>query len=536
MKSLNLRYAIAILTILLFTFFTFTVKAQIIKTVAGNGTSGYSGDGGSADSAELFNPSGVAVDASGNLFIADLNNHRIRKVSTNGIITTVAGNGGAGYSGDGGSATSAELNQPAGVAVDASGNVFISDLESVIRKVSTNGIITTVAGGGTNGLGDGGSADSAELGYPIGVAVDASGNLFIADLNNHRIRKVSTNGIITTVAGNGTSGYSGDGGSADSAELFHPSGVAVDASGNLFIADQGNHRIRKVSTNGIITTVAGNGTAGYSGDGDSATSAELYEPASVAVDASGNVFISDLENVIRKVSTNGIITTVAGGGTNGLGDGGSADSAELYHPYGMAVDASGNLFIADDFNNRIREVVGGALPVTIAKYELRVTNEKQVVNSWAATNEINVAHYNIQRSTNSKDFETVGTVKAVGSGANSYSFTDNKPANGINYYRLESVDKDGSSSFSKVVSVQLTVDRLPLTVVPNPARDFVTVKGSHIASVQVIDNMGRVAKVVTLKDATNPVLSVNSLPAGVYHLRIQTIDGNVSGNQLIIVK
>jgi len=180
--------------------------------------------------------------------------------------------------------------------------------------------------------------------------------------------------------------------------------------------------------------------------------------------------------------------------------------------------------------------VGGALPVTIAKYELRVTNEKQVVNSWAATNEINVAHYNIQRSTNSKDFETVGTVKAVGSGANSYSFTDNKPANGINYYRLESVDKDGSSSFSKVVSVQLTVDRLPLTVVPNPARDFVTVKGSHIASVQVIDNMGRVAKVVTLKDATNPVLSVNSLPAGVYHLRIQTIDGNVSGNQLIIVK
>ena len=428
MKVLNLRYTIAILTILLFTFFTFTVKAQIIKTVAGNGTYGYSGDGGIADSAKLNSPFGVAVDASGNLFIADEYNKVIRKVSTNGIITTVAGNGTYGYSGDGGSATSAKLN------------------------------------------------------YPTGVAVDASGNLFIADEENHRIRKVSTSGVITTVAGNGTKGYNGDGGIADSAELYYPTGVAVDASGNLFIADYNNHRILKVSTNGITTTVAGNGTPGYSGDG------------------------------------------------------GSADSAELYYPSGVAVDASGNLFIADLNNNRIREVIGGAVPVTITKYELRVTNEKQVVNSWAATNEINVAHYNIQRSTNSKDFETVGTVKAIGSGANSYSFTDAKPANGINYYRLESVDKDGSSSYSKVVSCELSVVSNQLTVYPNPAKEAVTIKGNHIASLQLIDNMGRVVKVVTLKDATNPVLSVNSLPAGVYHLRIQTTDGSVSRNQLIIVK
>ena len=479
------------------------------------------------------------MDASGNLFIADVDNNVIRKVSTTGVITTVAGNGTQGYSGDGGSADSAELNSPEGVAVDASGNLFIGDVtNNRIRKVSTSGIITTVAGNGTLGYsGDGGSATSAALAYPSGVAVDASGNLFIAD--NNRIRKVSTSGVITTVAGNGTRGYSGDGGSADSAELNSPRGVAVDTSGNLFIADQGNNRIRKVSTSGIITTVAGNGRQGYSGDGGSADSAEL-DPISVAVDASGNLFIADYANFrIRKVSTSGVITTVAGNGTRGYsGDGGSADSAELNSPEGVAVDASGNLFITDYYNNRIREVIGGAVPVTITNYELRVTNEKQVVNSWVATNEINVSHYNIQRSTNSKDFETVGTIKAIGSGANSYSFTDMAPTpyplNGVVYYRLQMVGKDGSLSFSKIVSASLAINDSRFTIYPNPAKDNVTIRGNHIASVQVIDNMGRVVKGVSLKDASDPVLSVSSLAAGVYHLRIETMDGKVSGNQLMI--
>jgi sugar lactone lactonase YvrE len=533
MKLLNPKYSIAILTILLFTLFTFTVKAQTIKTVAGNGNYGYSGDGGSATATALNYPSGVAVDASGNLFIADYHNNRIRKVSTSGVITTVAGNGTFGYIGDGGSATSAELNYPYGMAVDASGNLFIADTDnSRIRKVSTSGIITTVAGNGNYWYsGDGGSAIYAELNQPSGVAVDDSGNLFIADQRNNVIRKVSTSGIITTVAGNGTYGYSGDGGSADSAELAEPSGVVVvDASGNLFIADNGNVRIRKVSTSGIITTVAGNGTGGYSGDGGSADSAELGGPASVAVDASGNLFIADEgTNVIRKVSTTGIITTVAGNGTFGFsGDGGSAASAELYGPSGVAVDASGNLFIADYNNSRIREVTGGTVPVSITNYELRITNEKQVVNSWVGENEINVSHYNIQRITNSKDFATVGTVKAIGSGANSYSFTDNAPANGINYYRLQSVDKDGAATYSKVVSCELSVVSKPIAVYPNPSRDKVTISGNHIASVQVIDNIGRVVKVVSLKDATNPTLSVSVLPAGVYHLRVQTSDGGMS--------
>ena len=494
MKNLRISYSLRILIIFFCLYFSST-NAQIIKTFAGNGTYVYSGDGGSADSAGLAYPTGVAMDASGNLFIADHLNNRIRKVSNNGVITTVAGNG----------------------FCDGSGN------------------------GGYSG--DGGSATSAELSNPYGVAVDASGNLFIADLTNNRIRKVSTSGVITTVAGNGfgagngKGGYGGDGGSAISAELYDPEGVAVDASGNLFIADYLNNRIRKVNTSGIITTVAGNGTKGYSGDGGSADSAELRGPTGVAVDSIGNLFIADyLNNRIRKVSNNGVITTVAGNGFgagNGQGrysgDGGSADSAELNNPYGVAVDASGNLFIADYNNSRIREVIGGTVPVTITNYELRITNEKQVVNSWEATNEINVSHYNIQRSTNSKDFETVGTVKAIGNGANNYSFTDNKPVNGINYYRLQSVDKDGSSSYSKVVSCELSVVSNQLTVYPNPAKEAVTINGSHIASVQVIDNMGRVVKVVELKDATNPTLSISSLAAGVYHLRIQTMDGDVSG-------
>ena len=549
MKVLNLRYTIANLTILLFTFFTFTGKAQIIKTVAGNGTQGYSGDGGSATAAELYYPRGVAVDASGNLFIADVDNNVIRKVSNKGIITTVAGNGygagtgNGGYSGDGGSAISAELYWPSGVAVDASGNLFIADLgNSRIRKVSTSGIITTVAGNGTQGYsGDGGSADSAELYLPTGVAVDVSGNLFIADDGNNRIRKVSTSGIITTVAGNGNNDYSGDGGSATSAELFWPSGVAVDASGNLFIADYYNHRIRRVSTNGIITTVAGNGKGGYSGDGGSADSAELYYPASVAMDASGNLFIADAtNNRIRKVSTSGVITTLAGNGyrdvnSNGgySGDGGSATAAALNTPRGVAVDASGNLFIADQYNYRIRKVTVGTVPVTLASFTA-IANNKTIITNWHTSTELNTANFVIQHSTDGNSFSDIATVKATGSGANGYSFTDTHPINGINYYRLKSVDKDGASTFSKVVSAEIVDSRYEILVYPNPAKSSVTIKGNHIASVQLNDNIGRVVKTVTLKDATNPTLSVNGLQAGIYHLRVQTTDGKVNGTSIMI--
>jgi sugar lactone lactonase YvrE len=329
----------------------------VVLTVAGNGAPTFSGDGGSATLAAL-NPAGVAVDSSGNLFIADNLNNRIRKVTPAGIITTVAGNGSRDFSGDGGAATSASLGSPNGVVVDRSGNLYISDnLNNRIRKVTPAGIITTVAGNGSSGwTGDGGPAPSASISSPSGIAVDQSGNLYIADLGNLRVRKVTSTGIITTIAGNGTFGFSGDGGPATLAALRSPKGVAVDAGGNLFIVDTGNNRIREVTPAGIITTVAGNGSATFSGDGGPATMTAV-NPAGVAVDAGGNLFIADSgNNRIRKVTSAGIISTVAGDGSLAFrGDGGPALSAEL-NAAGVTVDTGGNVFIVDTANNRIREV------------------------------------------------------------------------------------------------------------------------------------------------------------------------------------
>jgi uncharacterized protein (TIGR03437 family) len=324
------------------------VSNGAITTVAGTGTFGSSGDNGPATSAQ-FLPNGVAVDSSGTLYIADEANGRIRKVS-NGTITTVAGGGSS--PGDNGPATSAQV-LPNAVAVDSTGNIYIADnFAQRIRKVS-NGVITTVAGGGSS-LGDNGPATSAGLSDPLGVAVDSSGNLYIADQFNNRIRKVM-NGVITTVAGGGSS--IGDNGPATGAQLASTpgisTGIAVDSVGNVYITDY--LRARKVSK-GVISTVAGNGTQGSSGDNGPAGSAQLTVASSAAVDSSGNLYISD-GNRLREVS-NGTITTVAGGGPS-MGDNIPAASAELSNPGGVAVDPSGNLYISDAA--RVREISNGII-------------------------------------------------------------------------------------------------------------------------------------------------------------------------------
>ena len=294
----------------------------------------------------------------GNLFIADPGNERIRKVDSAGVITTVAGTGIRGFSGDGGPAVDARLSSPGGVAVDGAGNLFIADLfNHQIRKVDSAGVITTVAGTGIRGFSrDGGPAVDAWLASPGGVAVDGAGNLFIADDGNRRIRKVDSAGVITTVAGTGGFGFSGDGGPAVDARLSYPRGVAVDGAGNLFIADWWDDRIRKVDSAGVITTVAGTGGFGFSGDGGPAVDARLRSPGGVAVDGAGNLFIADEGNHrIRKVDSAGVITTVAGTGGFGFsGDGGPAVDARLRSPGGVAVDGAGNLFIADEGNGLIR--------------------------------------------------------------------------------------------------------------------------------------------------------------------------------------
>ncbi len=350
-----------------------TASTGLISTIGGTpGACGYSGDGGPATKAEMNNPVGVAVDSSGNVYIADFNNARIRKIETNGTIITVAGNGTGGFSGDGGAATAAELNGPQGVAVDFAHNIYIADAYNYrIRKVSaSNGVISTVAGDGTAGYsGDGGPATKATISYSQGISSDSTGKLFLADTNNCVIREVTTSGIISTVAGDHACGFSGDGGTATSAELYYPYGVAVDSSSHLYIADYYSLRIRKSTVGSTINTVAGNGTLFYLGDGNPAEGATLNRPLSATSDKSGNIYITDQSScVVRKVSTTGIINTVAGtpGACGFSGDGSAATSAKLNAPVKAVVDLSGNLYIADRNNCRIRKVASSGIISTFA--------------------------------------------------------------------------------------------------------------------------------------------------------------------------
>ncbi len=342
-----------------------------IQSVAGSGSASYAGDGGQATDASLDQPYGSAVDARGDLFIVDAGDNVIREVSPSGVITTVAGDGVAGFSGDGGPATRAELSDPTAVAVDSAGDLYIADFgNNRVRMVSPSGVITTIAGNGTFGdSGDNGPATAAAISGPAGIAVDAAGDVFLTDPFHGLVRKVSPSGVITTVAGGGEPGVLGDGGPATDATLTDPEGIAVDAFGDLFIADFGASRIREVNNVGIITTVAGSGIAGYAGDGGPAAagSAQLNLPSGVAVDAAGNLFIADTFNrVIRGVAPDGAISTVAGNGAPiYFGDGGPALDASFDSPASVATDSAGDLFIADPAEGRIRRVANG-ITVTIA--------------------------------------------------------------------------------------------------------------------------------------------------------------------------
>lgn len=345
------------------------VNGQTITTVVGNGTQGSSGDGGQATSAELNGPSSLVFDNASNMYISLVYGNTVRKVTPSGIISTIAGTGLTGFAGDGGLATKASLSAPTGIAVDDSGNVYIADNQNNrIRKVSAStGNITTIAGKGKAGFtGDGGPADSAELNEPYDIAIDNSGNIYFSDYGNFRIRKIS-GGTISTVAGTSTSGFSGDGGPASLAQLAGPEGIAVDDSGNVYVADLSNQRIRKIDiTSGKITTVAGDGVGAFAGDGGLATTAEINKPTGVAIDSAGDIFICDQGNQrIRKV-TGGIINTIGGNGSRGYtGDGGPATLAELNNPNNVAVDTGGNIYVADLYNNVIRQITACKSSVTI---------------------------------------------------------------------------------------------------------------------------------------------------------------------------
>ena len=337
------------------------IPGSKIFTLAGNGQKGYTGDGGTATSASLNIPIGVALSSTGLVYIADQYNYVTREVTLDDKINTFAGNGKQGNEGDGGPATSASMFYPSGVAVSSSGVVYIADIVySVVRVVTTDGIINTFAGNMQRGYtGDGGPAVSASLSEPMGIAVSSHGDVYIADTLNNVVRVVTKDGIINTFAGNGTEGYSGDGGLATSANLDHPKGVAVSSHGVVYIAESGNNVIRVVTRDGIINTLAGKGKEGYSGDGGLATNASINQPNGIAVSSHGVVYIADTgNNVIRNITLGGIINTFAGNGKPAYaGDGGPATSGSLNQPTGIAVSSSGAVYIAESISNVIRFVV-----------------------------------------------------------------------------------------------------------------------------------------------------------------------------------
>ena len=347
-----------------------------ITTIAGTGEEGFSGDGGAAVDAELDWPTGVAVDPGGAVYIADRGNERVRRVDVGGIIMTLAGNGEWGYDeeADGGPAAEARLNWPTGVALDDLGNVYIADqYNHRIRKVDAEGVITTVAGmgrqreageedvGEEEEIGDGGPAVEARLNWPTGVDVDADGNLYIADRNNERVRKVDPAGVITTIAGIAAQGFAGDGGPAVDAELDHPESVAVDEHGHVYIADRGNNRVRRIESDGTIITVIG---AEGSGAGGGLVT-QLAAPRGIAIARGHDLYIADTGNHrILNAGDDGGIAALAGGA--GLGDGGAAVDARLLSPRGLALADDGAMYIADSGNNRVRRVDAGGVITTFA--------------------------------------------------------------------------------------------------------------------------------------------------------------------------
>ncbi|MHB1935628.1 MAG: NHL domain-containing protein [Acidobacteriaceae bacterium] len=413
---------------------TVVTLLQQVNHIAGTAAPGYSGDGAAAASATVNLPMGVAFDGGGNLYIADTGNNRVRRVdAVTGIITTVVGNGQQGYAGDGGAAANAQLDLPAGVAVDAMGNLFIADTgNNVVRKVNPQtGVITTVAGNGTAGYqGDLGPATAAELNHPAAIAVDKAENIFIADSVNNRVRRVDAGtGILTLYAGDGSATYNGDGMQATLAALNNPQGLAVDAAGDLYLTDTGYNLVREVvAATGNIQIVAGTAgqPGGFGGDGGLATSALLNAPTGLALDATGNLYISDSTNArIRKIVT-GTITTYAGNGSAGFNstDGNPAIQAQLNQPNGLAIDSTGELYVADTANNAVRAVSDGRhFPAVVLSSTQPISRNLYLqVNQPLSINSIVVSASEKQRSEFALSTQQVTVGTLTNCAATTYTF------------------------------------------------------------------------------------------------------------------
>ncbi len=524
----------------------FSSDAQIITTIAGNGSAGYSGDGGSAIAAS-FNMVSIAFDRTGNLYVADGSNNRVRIISTDGIVSTFAGNGIVGFMGDGGPATIAELNNPFTVFADSSGNIYFCDRSNYrVRQVNAMGVISTIAGTGVMGYsGDGGAATNAKLNPGLIDYTDAIGNKYMCD-QSCVIRKIDITGTITTIAGNGTAGFSGDGGQATAAQLKTPGGIVVDGTGNLYIADMLNNRIRKVDASGVISTFAGTGTSGFMGDGGMATAARLSNPCDLAIDGSGNIYIADFNNKrIRKINTAGIITTIAGTGVMGFsGDGGPATAAQLNGAGNIALDCAGNLFIRDLGNNRIRMVELQHPPAFAAGHADSLTvceNVTTSINALLAITDSDAGQTETWSEARPPAHGTVtGAYSTTATGGTvipaGLSYTPTTGYTGSDSFKIRISDcgfvSDSIVIYVTVVNCALgTTPRVSegaemLEVWPNPVNDELTIKASNCASFNISNTIGQVLLQQRL-DNTDTKVNVKILPAGLYYLTLKGKSGNM---------
>lgn len=494
-------------------------KAQTINLYAGIGSPGHSGDGSAATAAQLYNPIGLAVDNKGNLLIADNANNCIRSINRVGVISTIAGTGVVGFSGDGGPAISAKIGAPTCVAADGLGNIYIvNGLYNRIRKIDASGVITTIAGNGTIGYsGDGNPATAAQLHSPWGITVDPAGNVFFSDQTNNCIRKISIAGIITTIAGSSTAGFSGDGGMATNALLNNPSGLTFDCGGNLYIADQFNSRIRKVDPSGIITTFAGNGTSGFFGDGGPATAAELKVPMQICSDGNNNIYIADANNyrVREIISTTGIIKTIAGNGSFGTsGLGGPATAASINYPMGVWVDNKFNIYVSDHFGNHIESIASSGISAgTITGVDSLCPNDSVTLTvsggmaggSWTSSNTV-VATVT---STGKVHGLTAGTCTIK------YSVSTGICSGDTSFLSVHVLSHSFcNASVNDINSVS------PSSIYPNPATDELTVTCiDKIFKIEIGSLLGHFSHSYAC-NADKVQLNVRDLPSGMYFIRI----------------
>jgi Secretion system C-terminal sorting domain len=534
----------AIITCLLITA-SQLITAQTITTVAGTGTAGYNGDGIPATSAQFNGVQGLALDAAGNIYVGDISGNRIRKITVStGLISTIAGTGTGGYNGDGILATTAQINIPSALAFDGTGDFYFTDRSnSRIRKITTaTGIISTVAGTGIGGYnGDGIPATAAQLNNPNEVAFDAGGNLYIADWINNRVRKVDkVTGLISTIAGTGAAGYNGDGIAATAAQINGPCGIIFDNAGNTYIAEYGGARVRKINIGtGNISTIAGTGSFGYNGDGIPATSAQLSGCAYIKFDAAENMFIGEGSNqrVREIIKSTGIISTVAGTGTSGYnGDGIPATTAQLNFPFYILFDQPKcNMYIADYYNNRVRLVTGGFIGCTPLPLNLLSFTGKNKSNynllQWQTAFESNNNSFEVEKSTDSRNFVVIGRVKFEP--AFSYSFIDKYPDNGPNFYRLKQTSLDNKVVYSETIVINLHSYDLSITIYPNPGTGQIKLISSGIVDELKISNS--TGQIISYYMPGKKEVSLEFGSTGIYFIQI-TSSGRVVVRKIVISK